>query len=132
MPGGTNPADGFGEFVTTSVDHRNISPYDCLSLAATIFSTTVKDLENDGIPDGIEDGVGGLVRDADGTILPNLPAIGASPLQRDILIEMDAMIAGAGTTYGSTAAPFNATEGIASVTDAAGHNTCPRRPPSRS
>ena len=55
MPGATNPADGFGEFVTTTVEHGNASPYDCLSWAAIIFSTTVKDLENDGIPDGLED-----------------------------------------------------------------------------
>ena len=35
------------------------------------------------------------------------------------------MIAGAGTTYGSATAPFNATEGVVSVTDAAGHNHMP-------
>ena len=76
MPGATIAADGFGEFVTTTVDHQSGSPYDCLAFAATIFSTTVMDQEGvgigDGIPDGIEGGVPGLVRDADGTNLPNL------------------------------------------------------------
>ena len=42
MPGGpdTDPNVNFGETVTTTVDHSNLNPYDCLSWAAIIFSTT--------------------------------------------------------------------------------------------
>ena len=56
MPG-TTTADGFGETVTTTVDHANASPYDCVSVGAIIFSAAVKDDDRDGIPDGVEDGI---------------------------------------------------------------------------
>jgi hypothetical protein len=97
----------------------------CLAPGAVIFSAEVKDVDGDGLPDGIEDAVGGLNKDANGDPLPNLSAMGASSLQRDILIEMDAMIAGAGTSYGSSTAPFSAAESIVTLTDNNGHHHKP-------
>ena len=44
----------YGEQVTTTVDHGSNSPYDCLSWAAIIFSTTVQDTDEDGLPDKLE------------------------------------------------------------------------------
>ncbi len=124
MPGTTDPVDGFGETVTTSVDHTQLSPYECLSWSAIVFSTDVKDVEGDGVPDGIEDAIGGLTTDANGVPLPNLNAMGASSTHKDIFIEMDAMVTGP-TSYGSTTAPFSATENIPTLTDAVGHNHMP-------
>ena len=53
MPG-TDLGTGFGEQVTTTVDHTSSSPYDCLSWAAIIFSTTVQDADEDGLLDKLE------------------------------------------------------------------------------
>src|SRR5690349_4133312 len=54
MPG-TDRNVGFGEEVSTDVDHGKSSPYDCLAWAAIIFSTRVQDSDADGIPDKLED-----------------------------------------------------------------------------
>lgn len=131
MPG-TDGSDGFGEIVTTSVDHgannENATPYECLTWAAIIFSTAVADTDHDGLPDGIEDTPGGL-RDPptaafpQGEPLPNLHGMGARVGQRDLIVEFNAMYAQPGTTYGSASAPYNATHD--SVTDHAGHNHMP-------
>lgn len=121
IPGATNVNDGYGEFFTTRADHTSTAPYDCLSWNAIIFSAAVKDDDRDGIPDGVEDAVGGLKYDADGAPLPNLPALGASSAHKDILIEMDAMRAAAGTSYGSANAPYNSSQSLVTVTDNAGH-----------
>ena len=41
---------------TTSVDHTQLSPYEWwLSWSAIVFSADVKDVEGDGVPDGIEE-----------------------------------------------------------------------------
>src|SRR5215213_1811840 len=71
MPGATTN-DGYGETATVAVDHTTPNPYDCVAAGAVIFSTEVKDVDLDGIPDGIEDAVGGLDKDANGDLLPNL------------------------------------------------------------
>src|SRR5262249_32344354 len=75
-----------------------------------------------GLPDGLEDAVGGL-HDPDGRALPNLNAMGASSSQKDLLVEINAMWAPAGTTYGSATAPFNAT--LTQMTDPTGHTHMP-------
>jgi hypothetical protein len=114
MPGSIDPpfADPtYGETVKTTVDHTNQSPYDCLAWGAVIFETTEADIDHDGIPDGIED-YNGALKDADGTDLPNLHAMGSGAAQPssthpDIFIEMDAMFAPAGTTYGDPGDPAN-------------------------
>ena len=80
MPG-NDPGHGFGEQVTTTVDHSYGLPHDCLSWAAIIFSTTVQDADGDGLPDKLED-ISGL-KEPDGAPLPDLHAMGASKLHKD-------------------------------------------------
>jgi hypothetical protein len=128
MPG-TTTADGYGETVTTTVDHTSVNPYDCASWGAIVFSVAVKDDDHDGIPDGVEDRV--ATKDADGTPLPDLPASVHSS-HKDILVQMDAMQAAAETSYGSVSAPYNSKKCIVggdmsecTVTDHVGHNHKP-------
>jgi X-X-X-Leu-X-X-Gly heptad repeat protein len=128
MPG-TTTVDGFGETVTTTVDHTSATPYDCASWGAIVFSVAVKDDDRDGIPDGVEDGVATL--DADGAPLPDLP-VGVSSSRKNILVQMDAMQAAPGTSYGSVSAPYNSKKCIVggdmsecTVTDPVGHNHMP-------
>ncbi len=128
-PASTPTADGFGETVTTTVDHTSTTPYDCASWGAIIFSAAVKDVDHDGIPDGVEDGI--ATKDADGTPLPDLPD-SVSSAHKNILIQMDAMQAAAGTSYGSVSAPYNSKKCIVggdmsecTVTDTVGHNHMP-------
>jgi hypothetical protein len=123
---------GFGETATLRIDHgptnARSTPYECLALGAVVFSTTVADADADGLPDGIEDAPAGLKDPPtpaypDGAPIPNLHAMGASVGQRDLFVEINAMTAPAGTTYGAADTPFNATH--ASVVDTHGHDHMP-------
>ena len=80
------------------MDHTHTTPYDCLSWAAIVFSTTVKDTDADGMPDKLED-VSGL-KDPTGQPLPDLRAMGANTRHKDIFIEIGAMKAAARNDYG--------------------------------
>ena len=116
MPG--SPNVDFGETVTTTVDHSNLNPYDCLSWAAIIFSTAVKDDDDDGLPDGIEDSATALSDPGTSKSTSPLPkprnAMGANSSHKDIVVEMDAMrttvdtngSADGLTSYGSAAFPY--------------------------
>ena len=88
----TVPPDDFpfGETVKTTVDHAGGGGFDCLSWGAVIFSTRVKDDDQDGLPDGLEDTPGGL-KDGNGVALPDLKAMGAGSGKKDIFIEVGAM-----------------------------------------
>src|SRR5688572_21107346 len=121
---GTDPQLGFGEQVTTRVDHGSTSPYDCLAWAAIIFSTTVQDTDGDGLIDTLED-VSGL-KDPSGAALPDFHAMGASSTRKNVFIEVGSMHASPGTTYGSENAPVSDTE--AQVEDPVGHNHLPTPP----
>ncbi|MGH9384603.1 MAG: Ig-like domain-containing protein [Vicinamibacterales bacterium] len=107
----------YGETVTTRVDHQpTTGGQDCLTWGAVVFSTAVADEDHDGLPDKLEDepATGGL-KDPDGLDLPNFKAMTAGAAgsdQPDIFIEVNAMWAAAGTTYGS-------------VQDTEGHNHMP-------
>jgi hypothetical protein len=122
----------FGEVVTTHVDPG--TPYDCLSIAAIVFSTTIADVDGDGLPDGIESAALGLKDPPtpafpNGQPLPNLHAMGAQVGKRDLFVEINSMWARGregdqlGTTYGSESAPYNAT--TTSVEDENGHDHMP-------
>jgi len=126
MPG-VDSGDGFGETATTSIQAKS-SPAACRASAAVIFSTTVADVDHDGIPDGLEDATGGLndpptASSPFGNALPNLYAMGARSTHADIFIEINAMTAAAGTSYGSASAPFNSA--LTTMTDPVGHNHMP-------
>jgi hypothetical protein len=113
MPG-NDFADGFGETVTAQIDHTNDSPYECISLAAMVFSTTIEDADFDGLPDRLED-VSGL-KFPNGALMPDLHAMGASKVHKDMFLEVGGMTADPGTSYGV---------GAALETDSAGHNHLP-------
>jgi hypothetical protein len=139
MQQATSPVSGFGETATTEVDHTNNTPYECLSWAAVIFSTAVKDVDRDGLPDGLEDATTTL-KDPDpinsaGRDLPRLRAMGANKgsatSQKDVFIEMNGMwtppasSTTPATSYGDATAPFSTILDIDTVTDSAGHNHLP-------
>ena len=113
MPG-TDPGDGFGEKVTTTSDHTNTTPNDCLAWSAIIFSATVADTDADGLPDKLEDT--NNMKLPDNTPLPDLKAMGATKNHKDVFLELGALYADPGTTYGV---------GPAAVVDAVGHNHLP-------
>jgi hypothetical protein len=113
MPG-TDPNDGFGEKVTTTSDHTSTTPNDCLAWSAIIFSTTVADTDADGQPDKLEET--NNMKLPDGTPLPDLKAMGATKNHKDVFLELGALYADPGTTYGV---------GPAAVVDSAGHNHLP-------
>jgi len=124
---GGAPNDPFGETVTTSLTASS-NPAACRSIAAIIFSTRVADVDGDGLPDGIEDASKGLsdpptLASPAGTPLPNLNKMGASSSHKDLFIEVNAMWAPAGTSYGSAAAPYSSS--VTTLTDLAGHNHMP-------
>jgi hypothetical protein len=110
--------DGYGETATMGVDHTNSNPYDCLAVAAVVFSTPVLDQDADGLPDALEasstaghaawrnPNVDLTVTDP-GKLLPDLHGMGALPNQPDIFVEIGAMVTTSDTTYGSSNAPYD-------------------------
>ena len=121
MSPGSN-SGAYGETATTTVDHSGGGGYDCLSWGAVIFSTAVEDIDEDGIPDGVEDANPALL-DPDGTPLPNLHAMGAGSEQKDVFVEANVMWAPAGTQYGSAQHPYSSTENV--KIDSTGHHHFP-------
>jgi hypothetical protein len=126
MPG-TNANDGFGETATTAIMSGS-NPAACRTSVAVIFSTAVADVDGDGIPDGLEDASSALndpptVVSPAGTPLPNLHAMGASSSHKDLFVEINAMWAPSGTSYGAAGAPYSSS--ITTLTDTAGHNHLP-------
>jgi hypothetical protein len=132
MTPGNNSSGGYGETATLTIDHDQGGSYDCLTWGAVIFSTAVADIDpnqdggplGDGLPDGLEDAAGGLL-DPDGQALPDLNAMGASSSHRDLFVEVGAMQALPGTSYGSATAPYDSANDIDTVTDTAGHHHVP-------
>lgn len=117
----------FGETAVTTLG-ANPTPLECRSIAAMIFSTPVADVDHDGLPDGLEDAPNGLsdpptVASPGGTPLPNLNAMGASSSHPDLFIEINAMWAPAGTSYGAVGAPYSSS--TTTLTDTVGHNHMP-------
>ena len=104
---GTTIDPGYGETVTAKVDHQNSAPADCLAWAAMVFSTPVLDDDHDGLPDAVEKSsttdAGGLWKDPDGRLLPDLHSMEASSDQRDIFVEIGAMRTAGPEVYGSSA-----------------------------
>src|SRR5205814_8381141 len=74
---------GYGEEVIASIDHTKSAPYDCISLAAMVFSVPILDADGDGLPDILERSDSNFKSPA-GVTLPNLKAMGASPKHKDI------------------------------------------------
>src|SRR5262245_8497121 len=83
---GTDSGKGYGEEAAVKIDQARAQPYDALAYSAIVFSTTVQDVDGDGLPDRLED-VSGL-KDADGKLLPDLHAMGASSSHKDFFAEI--------------------------------------------
>lgn len=81
--------NGNDSSITTSIEPV-LSSIDCVSMAALIFSTTVKDTDNDGLLD-IWESSSTTLKDPNGVDLPNLKAMGASPTVKDLFIQIDFM-----------------------------------------
>ena len=120
MPG-ADPGGAYGEEVTTTLDYQNASPNGCLAWNAIVFSTNVQDTDGDGLVDKLERTSG--LREPDGRRMPDVRAMGADYRHKDLFIEIGAMRAAAGTTYGSVSAPLKPTQ--PQVTDTKGHNHMP-------
>ena len=126
-----NDTGAYGETVSTSIFHTPGGAYDCVALGAVVFSTSIEDVDKDGLPDALENALSPLT-DADGSTLPDLKAMGAGSDLADIFTEVNAMRANPGTTYGSAAAPYDARDlippvgpDVVSKTDPLGHNHMP-------
>ena len=87
--------------VTTSVDHEGFSTFDCLTFAATIYETPVKDTDGDGLLDAWESPT--PPSDPFGQTLPNLYAMGARANHKDVFVEIGYMKTEVPTTYGGGA-----------------------------
>lgn len=108
----------YGEQVRTSVDHTSpLHYYDCLSTSAIIFSTTTQDADGDGLPDLLESASG--LKNPAGMPYPDISGPADAGI-RDLFVEIGAMRAPAGSTYGVALAPF-----VGTITDADGHNHMP-------
>ncbi len=77
---------GFVDAVTTTVDNVGFNSADCLSWGAIIFSTTVKDTDQDGLLDIWE--TSESLSDPTGQPLPNLKAMGADKNVKDLFVEV--------------------------------------------
>src|SRR6185436_1051899 len=86
---GKDSRKGYGEEASTKVDQSKTLPYGGLMWAAVVFSTTVQDGDGDGLVDRLED-VSGL-KDADGSHLPDLHAMGAKSGRKDFFAEIGYM-----------------------------------------
>ena len=132
MDPGNYPGE-YGETVQTSIVHQpNNGSDDCVASGAVVFSTSVADVDKDGLPDALENRTTPL-KDATATCCRTSTRwVRASAAgQPDIFIEVNAMTAAAGTSYGSATAPFDATKCTATDTtgcvkvDPLGHNHLP-------
>ena len=116
-----------GGYLDTSIAPQTTSGLgvllnDCLALGAIIYQTPVNDGDADGLLDKWESSATPIL-DPRGNALPDFRNMGADPTTPDVFIEVAAMQAAAGTTYGSDSFPLR--ESLHSVTDQFGHNHMP-------
>jgi hypothetical protein len=86
----------------TSVDHLGLGTFDCLTWGAIVLRTAVKDSDGDGLLDTWE--TNGALTDPNGQPLPNLAAMGANPLHKDLFVEVGYMKTDGPTSYGGSPA----------------------------
>ena len=99
-PGWDNPTfslDGrprAAQEITTGVDMDGVANGDCLTWAAVVYRTTVKDGDGDGLARPVGDVRRRHMLDPNGMPLPNLAAMGAQPDRKDLFIELGYMKTG--------------------------------------
>lgn len=97
-------ADPARRQITTGVDHGGSTRADCLTWSAVVYRTTVKDGDGDGLLDLWESSPTPLA-DPFGRPLPHLAAMGASPIAKDIFIEVGYLTAATPLAYGGVVKP---------------------------
>jgi hypothetical protein len=99
---------GAARSMTFDVTGTGQGSYDCLSFGAAVLSTEVQDTDADGLLDRWETapppGTSWNLADPNGVLLPNLPAMGATPLRKDVFFEVGFMATG-GYTGGQGVVP---------------------------
>ena len=100
----TLAADPARTTVTTGVNHDGFNSFDCLTWAAVVYRTTVKDSDGDGLLDRWESSTDTLY-DPYGRPLPNLAAMGAAPDRKDLFIEVGYLKTDVPTAYGGLVKP---------------------------
>jgi len=91
--------------VTTSVDHEGFNTFDCLTWAAIVYETPVKDTDGDGLLDAWETATAAApVKDPYGQDLPYLGDMLAKKDHKDVFIEIGYMKTDVPTSYGGGAA----------------------------
>jgi len=102
------PLPGNADSTTVTVDRQGLLS-DCLTFSAMVFRTTVQDTDGDGLIDRWETSPPPLspLRDSAGNRipLPDIGAMGASPLHQDVFVQVGYMFAAEGTMYGGTPRP---------------------------
>jgi hypothetical protein len=86
-PNGNSLVGAGSGLVTTKVDHTG-NPFDCLSWGAIVFSTTVQDIDEDGLVD-LWETQGYRDRTRDGWAANAIPLVGAVVGQKDLFVEVD-------------------------------------------
>jgi hypothetical protein len=92
-------ADPSRQEITTGVDVTGLNSFDCLSWAAVVYRTTVKDGDGDGLLDRWETSTAPIL-DPNGVELPNLALMGAQPDRKDLFIELGYMKTDVPVSYG--------------------------------
>ena len=88
----TLTADAMRTSVATSVDHAGFGSFDCLTWAAVVYKTTVKDTDGDGLLNRWETATATApVKDPHGRDLPYLGSMGADPAVKDLFIEIGSL-----------------------------------------
>jgi hypothetical protein len=90
--------------VTTTVDTAGLSGSDCLTVSGVLFKTAVQDTDGDGLLDAWESSP--PPTNPYGVQLPDLAAMGASPLHKDVFVEIGWMTTnGHDYSYGGVTKP---------------------------
>jgi hypothetical protein len=97
------PLPGNASSATVSVTPHTLLS-ECLTYSAIVFSTTVQDSDDDGLIDIWESSTATLY-DPNDQPLPNLKAMGADPLHKDLFLEIGYTHAAEGTVYGDVSKP---------------------------
>ncbi len=89
--------------ITTGLDYAGVAAPDTMTWSAVVYRSTVHDTDGDGLLDAWESAT--PPADPYGRPRPNLAAMGASPLQPDVFIEVGYFTAAQPTTYGGVLKP---------------------------
>jgi hypothetical protein len=96
-------ADPVRPAITAGLDYTGVAAPDTVTWSAVVYRSTVEDSDGDGLLDAWESAT--PPADPFGRPRPNLAAMGASPLQPDIFIEIGYLKTDQATAYGGVVKP---------------------------